>query len=120
MFPGQGAQWAGMGSELYEASSIFKAALDEILGELDLHLECSLKEIMFAGEGSPQTELLERTEFTQPALFALECALYRLIESFGITPDYLVGHSIGELSAAYVAESCRLKMPANWSQLEGN
>lgn len=99
VFPGQGAQWLGMGQELYGRYPEFARAFDEATAALDPQLRLPLRQVIWGDDAA----LLESTEFAQPALFAVEVALAAMLAHWGVAPDVVTGHSVGEITAAHVA-----------------
>ena len=100
IFDGQGSQSTGMTAELYRTQSVFRNAMDRCHALAEPYLERGLLDVIF----NDDDDLLNRTDYTQPALFAVEYALSELLKSWGIVPDAVIGHSLGEIAAACVAE----------------
>ncbi|HEV2624304.1 MAG TPA: SDR family NAD(P)-dependent oxidoreductase [Xanthobacteraceae bacterium] len=107
MFAGQGSQNAGMAADLYRTHSVFRNAMDRCRDLVAPHLERDLLEVIFAAESDDA--LVNRTDYTQPALFAVEYGLAQLVKSWGILPNALIGHSLGEIAAACLAEVMTLE-----------
>ncbi|WP_019900739.1 type I polyketide synthase [Salinispora arenicola] len=99
MFPGQGSRWAGVARQLYDTHPAFAESIDDICAHFDAHLPSALKPILLAEEPADR----DRTDIAQPALFALQVSLYRLITRFCPQPNHLIGHSVGEIAAAHVS-----------------
>ncbi|MEI6666774.1 MAG: beta-ketoacyl synthase N-terminal-like domain-containing protein [Acidobacteriota bacterium] len=100
MFTGQGAQYAGMGQELYRTEARFAAVIDRVAATMDAELGVPLKSVLFGPEART---CLTNTRYVQPALFAIEYALAELLRHWGVEPDFVIGHSVGEITAACIA-----------------
>src|SRR5262249_30459404 len=100
VFSGQGSQWARMGQQLYKNHTIFRAKLEECDALVRQNADWSLLDELWATE---EASRLGETEFAQPSLFALQVGLVELFKSWGIKPQAVIGHSVGEIAAAHVA-----------------
>lgn len=105
LFPGQGAQYVEMGRELYESEAVFRTQVDRCCDYLAAHLGCDLREVIFPSQGrsAESEERLKQTQVTQAALFVIEYALAKLWMQWGVNPQAMIGHSIGEYVAACLA-----------------
>src|SRR4029079_9343112 len=106
MFPGQGAQYPGMGRALYESDPLFRADVDAGAAVIDAHLGQDIRRVLFDDEGADEETVhpIRSTTLAQPALFLIEYALAQRLIRFGVEPAALIGHSLGELVAATLAK----------------
>ena len=105
VFAGQGTQWSGCGRALYDADPVFRRVIDAIEAHWREHSDVSLREACFS---APQSAL-DECELAQPAIFMLQCALVELFKTWGVYPDCVVGHSSGEVAAAYACGALSLE-----------
>ena len=111
MFPGQGSQYVNMGREIYHNEPVFRGELDRCAALLEPHLGCDLLQVLYPAEGQVEeaTERLTQTALAQPAIFAVDYALAKLWMEWGIRPEKMIGHSVGEFVAACLAGVFSLK-----------
>ncbi|MFG2285703.1 amino acid adenylation domain-containing protein [Streptomyces sp. NPDC048595] len=119
VFPGQGSQWAGMALRLYDSSAVFRRRMDECERALEPYLDWSVTAVLRRHDGAPS---LGRADVAQPALFAVMVSLAELWRAYGVEPDAVVGHSLGEVAAAAVTGALSLadaaRVVALWSQAQ--
>ncbi len=108
VFAGQGSQWVGMGKGLYEGSPVFAETFDQVSGLLELELGVSVRDVVLGAEGADES-LVDQTLYAQAGLFAFEVALAAVLKAAGVVADAVVGHSVGEVTAAYVAGAVSLE-----------
>ena len=112
VFPGQGSQWIGMGVELLDTAPVFAEQMNACAEAFAEFVDWSLIDVLRGAPGAPS---LDRVDVVQPALFAVMVSLAELWRSIGVRPDAVIGHSQGEIAAAYVAGACRCATPHAWS-----
>ena len=114
LFPGQGAQYAGMARGIYETEEVFRAEFDRCAELLQPHPGLDLRKLLFPADKTGATGQLTETRIAQPAMFTIEYALAKLWMSWGIRPAAMIGHSLGEFVAAHLAGVFSLQDALTW------